>query len=81
MFFKIASCEPVGEELIRLGANSKLELRAVKIGEKRKVRKGDWYLSGAIPEAYRAFADADDVRDILRIVRVAPVEAYVVIAE
>lgn len=31
----------------------------------RPPKKGEWYLSGAIPEAYLAYSDLDDDRFIL----------------
>jgi hypothetical protein len=51
---------------------------AVKTGEFRAVRAGEWYLSGAIPEAYRAQADLAESRDILRVVEVETVTTIVV---
>lgn len=34
--------------------NGKKGLVAIKTGEKRPPKEGEWYLSGAIPEAYKA---------------------------
>lgn len=45
-------------------------------GEKRAPKAGEWYLSGAIPEAYRAPADLSDVFYILRPVPVRLVPAH-----
>lgn len=39
----------------------------VKTGAFRPPRKGEWFLSGAIPEAYLAYADGAERRDILRL--------------
>lgn len=44
------------------------KFRAVKTGEFRKPKKGEWYLSGAIPEAYQAINDYDQEYYIARIV-------------
>lgn len=38
----------------------------VKTGAFRPPRKGEAFLSGAIPEVYRASCDAKDARDIMR---------------
>lgn len=38
----------------------------MKTGEKRPPRKDEWYLSGAIPAAYRARADLDTAYLIMR---------------
>ena len=43
-------------------------IRAVKTGEKRTPRQGEWYLSGAIPNAYIAHNDLTMVYHILRLV-------------
>jgi len=43
-------------------------IRAVKTGEKRTPRQGEWYLSGAIPNAYIAHNDLTIVYHILRLV-------------
>jgi len=47
-------------------------LRAKRTGTRRRVRKGDWYLSGApgFEVAYHAFADYSLVTDIVDIVHV-----------
>lgn len=45
-------------------------LVAVKSGEKRPPRRGEWYLSGAIPEAYKAPNDFRQSSHILTLVRV-----------
>lgn len=39
-------------------------------GEKRTPRKGEWYLSGAIPEAYQAPNDISQVYHLLKEVKV-----------
>lgn len=45
------------------------ELRAQWTGEKRPPKTGEWYLSGAIIEAYRAPNDLETPFHIARIVR------------
>ncbi len=46
-------------------------VRAVLTGERRSPRKGEWYLSGAIPEAYYASADLKTEYYICRIHKAA----------
>jgi len=52
------SDSPHSKELKRLGAdpmtNRRWQLRAVCTGEFRAPKKGEWFLSGAVPEAYKA---------------------------
>ena len=45
-------------------------IRAIFSGEKRKPKKGEWFLSGAEIEAYQAKCDLDTVYHIAKIVRV-----------
>lgn len=45
-------------------------LVAVKTGEKRNPKAGEWFLSGAIPEAYKAHNDLDTEYHILRLARI-----------
>lgn len=45
-------------------------LAAVKIREKRAPKAGEWFLSGAIPEAYKAHNDLDTEFHILRLARI-----------
>lgn len=40
---------------------TKRKVKAVWTGEKRPVKAGEWYLSGAIPEAYQAFGNIADI--------------------
>lgn len=44
------------------------DLRAIPTGEKRPPKKGEWYLSGAIIEAYQASNDLLSSHYIARIV-------------
>ena len=44
-------------------------VRAVWTGEKRPPRKGEWFLSGAIVEAYKTPADCEHAFHIARLVR------------
>ncbi|RLC88675.1 MAG: hypothetical protein DRJ03_02020 [Chloroflexi bacterium] len=74
---------PTKEELERCGLRGrsalflKRYLRAKLTGEFRPPRKGEWFLSGAIPEAYRAPNDLDGAYHIARFVRVRAVPARV----
>jgi hypothetical protein len=56
---------PIAEPSHRFERN----LRAERTGEMRKPRKGEWYLSGAIIEAYRAPNDLTVAYPIARIVK------------
>ena len=40
--------------------------RFIKTGAFRPPRKGEFYLSGALPAVYLARADMEDARDIMR---------------
>jgi hypothetical protein len=46
--------------------------KAVATGEMRPPKAGEWYLSGAIVEAYRARADLSTAYHIARLVRGNP---------
>ena len=50
--------------------------RAVRTGEQRPPKKGEWYLSGAIPEAYQAPNDLSSPFHILRLVNVRIIPAH-----
>ena len=54
----------------------RLEVRAIYTGEKREPKAGEWYLSGAIAEAYHTPADLSTAYHIARlvVVRVRMVE-------
>jgi len=51
-------------------------IMAMFTGEKRKPKKGEWYLSGASVAAYQAKADLDTEYHIAKIVRVEKVTTY-----
>lgn len=63
-----------------MSAGEQGNLRAQWTGEKRPPRKGEWFLSGAIVEAYRSYNDLDTPYHIARIVRVK-VEVVTTITE
>jgi hypothetical protein len=46
------------------------ELMAVMTGEKRSPKKGEWYISGALPAGYRAKHDLGMIFHIARLVLV-----------
>lgn len=58
---------PVASEYLFKRAFGKRHVRAVPTGEKRKPKKGEWYLSGAIVEAYLAPADLNHPFHICKI--------------
>lgn len=45
-----------------------VQVRGILTGEKRQPCAGEWYLSGAIPEAYRAPSDLSSVYHIVKLV-------------
>lgn len=53
------------------------ELGVSLTGEYRRPRKGEWYVSGAIPEAYRALHDLSEEHRIARLIHVAPLSITV----
>jgi len=52
------------------GMLGKIQLRGVRTGEYRAPKAGEWYLSGAEPEAWKARNDLTSPYYILRLVRV-----------
>ena len=54
------------------------EIKAVNAFEYRCPRKGEWYLSGAIPEAYRAPNDLSQAFDIVKLVRTKTITETVI---
>jgi len=52
------------------GARQQPDICAVLTGQKGRPKRGEWYLSGAIPQAYRAPNDLPMEFHMLRLVRV-----------
>ena len=70
-----------GHDNARIFVNSNLALKGVAgkwTGEHRAPRKGEFYISGAIPEVYRAPNDLPHQHAIARLVRIE-VECRIVI--
>jgi hypothetical protein len=59
---------PIADEY-RTCVNPGMGVRAMWTGEKRKPRKGEWYLTGAIITAYLSPADLDYPAYIAKLVR------------
>lgn len=57
-----------------VGNTTDVKIKAVKSGEYRNPRKGEFYLSGAIPMAYRAPSDFRSPYHIARIVLVKEIK-------
>ena len=55
------------------------DIKAIQANEHRKPQAGEWYLSGAIPEAYRAPNDLSTVYHIARIIKIEMVTTYNII--
>ena len=63
-------------DLYPIGEHHTLKSRAaIWTGERRRPKRGEWYLSGAIIEAYQTPSDMPDEHPIAKIVRVAPLAA------
>jgi hypothetical protein len=45
------------------------QIVAIRTGEFRPPKKGEWYLSGAIPEAYRAYSNLGNKFHIVKLVK------------
>jgi len=54
----------------------KVEIKGVKAGEFRAPKKGEWYLSGAIPQVWRAPNDLTQEFIICRLVAVTKVVTH-----
>lgn len=59
---------PIGEGESLPDGNTRANTRARATGERRRPKSGEWFLSGAIVEAYRARADMTVERQIARLV-------------
>lgn len=60
----------LADQFYTIPINDKRHVRAQWAGEKRAPRKGEWYLSGAIIEAYEAPNDLTTDYRIARLVQV-----------
>lgn len=58
-------------DLAKVRITTKARVRAVATSEFRKPKKGEWYLSGAVVEAYRAHSD---LSANFRIAKLVPVK-------
>lgn len=67
-------------DLPALSGLSIRDVRAVWTGEKRPPRKGEWYLSGAIVETYRAPNDITEAMHIARLVQIASTPVLPIVA-
>lgn len=63
------SDHPNQTEWKELGAPKQItQIVAIRTGEFRPPREGEWYLSGSIPEAYRAYSNLGSKFHIVRLV-------------
>lgn len=53
-----------------------IQYRAKLLGEYREPKAGEWYISGAIPEAYRAKGDYKSKYQIAVLIKVRKVEYF-----
>lgn len=56
-------------------------IMAIKSGEFRKPKKGEWFLSGSPIEAYEAYNDLDTKYHIAKIVRTEKTITYKILGE
>lgn len=70
---------PVQDRVPGLSVKDRMNVRAYRVSRCRKPRKGEWYLSGAIPAAYRARNNLTTEYELVKlvIVEVRKVEAIV----
>lgn len=61
---------PLADRFPNISNKEQSYLKAIYTGEKRKPKKGEWYLSGAIIQAWQAFSDLNMVFCIAKIVKV-----------
>lgn len=61
---------PFNERIALADFGGARSLGAVRTGEFRPPKRGEWYLSGAIPAAYKAPNDLSSPYHILKLVRV-----------
>ena len=78
---------PTGKELERLGVTTNgylryrkaggfVQVRAQRTDQYRRPKAGEWFLSGAEPEAYRAYHDLGNCYQIMRLVAMRKVETW-----
>lgn len=81
--FYMLAANPNKADMLKLGFDSYVEARragyeAVAVGtaSKRCPKKGEWFLSGAIPQGYKAPNDLGDEYNILRLMLMRGVMSY-----
>tara|TARA_R110002096_G_scaffold66682_2_gene162220 strand:- start:34938 stop:35174 length:237 start_codon:yes stop_codon:yes gene_type:complete len=65
------------KELYEIGATDRSKVKAVYSGQFRPPRKGEWFMSGSIVEAYKAKSDMTVSYHIARLVKVQMKEVIV----
>lgn len=65
------------DELKAIGATDRNKVKAVYSGQFRPPRKGEWFLSGAVVEAYKAELNLTASYHIARLVKVEMKEVIV----
>ena len=72
-FYPLADCPHREKESLGISTNEAIgrkNVHGIRTGEKRNSKKGEWYLSGAIPKGYRANRDLLSDYYILRLVKI-----------
>lgn len=75
---KALGLEDIGQPLPSLGIGAR-NVHAIATGERRPPKKGEWYLSGAIVEAYRAPNDLSTPFQIARLVKTKTITTTVIV--
>lgn len=77
-FYPLADRHPKQKfaPLKSIGFEGSKNIKAIGTGIRRYPKKGEWYLSGAIVNAYKAFEDLSIVYEIAKIVEVEEIEFY-----
>lgn len=77
-FYPLGDTPKMGE-LWWLGTKSPQNIMAIKTGEMRSPKADEWFLSGAIPRAYKAMSDVSTPYYILKLVRVKVKTIYEIV--
>jgi hypothetical protein len=74
-------CDEFGHNHKLISDGKPVKIMGMVIGEFRKPRAGEWYLSGGIPEVYRANENLSWKYHILKLVAVREIKTFEVVSE
>jgi hypothetical protein len=66
-------------EVRAAGTKSTFQIRAVATGQYRQPKAGEWYVSGAVPTAYRSPSDLSQCYHIVQLVRIHATRLHTVL--